>query len=41
MSEGRPTAFVCEDFVCQRPVTDAGDLREVLAVGLSQGRSGE
>ena len=30
MVGGRPTAFVCENFVCQRPVTDASELRDLL-----------
>jgi uncharacterized protein YyaL (SSP411 family) len=29
--EGRPAAYVCADFVCQRPVTTARELRELLA----------
>ena len=28
--DGRAAAFVCEDFVCQLPVTDPGRLRELL-----------
>jgi uncharacterized protein YyaL (SSP411 family) len=28
--EGHPTAFVCENFVCQRPVTELDDLRNLL-----------
>jgi uncharacterized protein YyaL (SSP411 family) len=31
MTDTKPTAFVCENFVCQRPVTDAKDLKEMLA----------
>jgi uncharacterized protein len=27
---GKPTAFVCENFVCQKPVTNADDLRKQL-----------
>src|SRR5215203_3268555 len=26
--DGNPTAYVCEDFVCQRPVTDVAQLQE-------------
>jgi uncharacterized protein len=29
--DGRATAYVCERFVCQRPVTDPGELAELLA----------
>ncbi len=29
--DGKPAAFVCEDFVCQLPTTDAAKLRELLA----------
>lgn len=28
--DGKPTAFVCENFACQKPVTTAEDLREQL-----------
>jgi uncharacterized protein YyaL (SSP411 family) len=28
--EGRPTAFVCRGFTCERPVTDPGDLAALL-----------
>jgi len=28
--DGQPTVYVCENFVCQRPVTNAGDLKELL-----------
>ncbi|MBS1793897.1 MAG: thioredoxin domain-containing protein [Acidobacteria bacterium] len=28
--DGRPTAYVCENFACQRPVTTAADLRDQL-----------
>jgi uncharacterized protein YyaL (SSP411 family) len=31
MTDGRSTAFVCENFVCQRPVTDLEDFRKLLA----------
>jgi uncharacterized protein YyaL (SSP411 family) len=27
---GKPTAYVCENFVCQRPVTSVEELRELL-----------
>jgi serine/threonine-protein kinase RsbW len=30
MVAGRATAYVCEHFVCRRPVTDPGDLAELL-----------
>jgi uncharacterized protein YyaL (SSP411 family) len=30
--DGLPTAYVCEHFVCQRPVTEAVDLRSQLGV---------
>jgi uncharacterized protein YyaL (SSP411 family) len=29
--EGRATAYVCEDYTCQNPVTSAPDLRRMLA----------
>jgi uncharacterized protein YyaL (SSP411 family) len=29
--EGKPTAFVCENFTCQKPVVDAEELRRQLA----------
>ena len=32
MIDGRPTAFVCENFVCQRPVTEVDDLKRLLTV---------
>jgi uncharacterized protein YyaL (SSP411 family) len=32
MIEGKATAYVCENFVCRRPVTDVGELRELLSV---------
>ncbi len=28
--EGKPAAYVCEDFVCQRPVTTAAEIREII-----------
>ena len=28
---GAPTAYVCEGFVCQAPVTDAGSLAAALS----------
>ena len=31
--DGRPAAYVCRGFVCDRPVTDAADLRAALAAG--------
>jgi uncharacterized protein len=27
---GRPTAYLCRGFVCERPVTEPGELRELL-----------
>jgi uncharacterized protein YyaL (SSP411 family) len=30
MIDGAPTAYVCESFVCQRPVTDVEQLRLLL-----------
>jgi uncharacterized protein YyaL (SSP411 family) len=30
--DGKPTVYVCENFVCQRPVTSAKDLRELLCL---------
>ena len=29
--DGNPTAYVCEDFVCQRPVIETDDLKQQLA----------
>ena len=31
--DGRPTAYVCENFVCQRPTTDTSDLLAQLGTG--------
>jgi uncharacterized protein YyaL (SSP411 family) len=31
MVDNKPTAYVCENFVCQRPVTDTDELRLLLA----------
>ena len=30
MIDGKPTAYVCENFVCRKPVTDSEDLRREL-----------
>ncbi len=30
MIDGKPTAYVCENFVCQRPVTTVEELKELL-----------
>lgn len=30
-TQGRPTAYVCENFVCERPVTSVEDLRVLLS----------
>ncbi len=30
-TDGNPTVFVCENFVCQRPVTEVEDLKALLA----------
>ncbi len=32
MVDGRPTAYVCESYVCKQPTTDPATLREQLAV---------
>ncbi|MFM9022589.1 MAG: hypothetical protein ACKOK7_02390 [Solirubrobacterales bacterium] len=29
--DGRPSAYVCEDFTCARPVGDAAELEALLA----------
>ena len=31
MQDGRPTAYVCENYACQLPVTDAAALAQQLA----------
>ena len=28
--DGKPTAYVCQQFLCQRPTTDPDELRELL-----------
>ena len=30
MIDGRPTAYVCENFVCERPVNEVDDLLKLL-----------
>jgi uncharacterized protein len=30
--DGKPTAYVCENFTCSAPVTSAGELRKLLAM---------
>jgi hypothetical protein len=35
--DGRPTAYVCRDFVCRLPVTDPDALRAALAAALVDG----
>ena len=32
MVNGKPTAFACEDYVCQRPVTSAAELDEIISM---------
>lgn len=32
--DGRPAAYVCENFVCQRPVTTTRELEDALSVGV-------
>ena len=31
MIEGKPTAYVCENFTCQKPVTSAEELNEQIS----------
>jgi uncharacterized protein YyaL (SSP411 family) len=33
MIDGSPTAYVCENFVCQRPVTEVEELTRLLSDG--------
>lgn len=30
MIEGKPTAYVCEDFICNRPVTTVAEIIEAI-----------
>ncbi len=36
MTENRPTAYVCENFVCQLPTTDVGQLAKLLIAGTAK-----
>ena len=29
--EGRPTAYICENFSCQAPITDFTDFKEAMS----------
>jgi uncharacterized protein YyaL (SSP411 family) len=31
MIDGKATAYVCENFTCKAPVTDAGKLQQLLS----------
>jgi hypothetical protein len=31
MEDGRPTAYLCENFACREPITDLGELKRALA----------
>jgi uncharacterized protein YyaL (SSP411 family) len=32
MIGGKPTVYLCENFVCKQPLTDVGNLEEILGV---------
>ena len=39
--DGRPTAYVCRNYTCQKPVTSPDELAEQLVVGQASGLSGQ